>query len=285
MEKIPVVIVHTGYKDYLRANLEVTSKKNKIYLIGDTSLSKLGGIKNVIWLNIEEYNKTEKIKEMEKNFVNYSTNPRGFELFCFLRVFIIAEFMRIFKLKRVFHSDSDNILFHDINDIIGDLECPAYHTNGNYGNSFRMSDSIHNGLITQDFIKVFSELCKKIYVKGDYSLIKDKIEYHKKVPGGICDMTFYYLMRAEEMIDVVDLNKPRNGKVFINIFKIGDGWESRKQYTMDEKTECIKVWKKGGKNMVFDQVNKKFLELVNIHFQGGCKKFLNDEWIKKNLTT
>ena len=38
---ISCVLVHKGYKPYLKYNLEITSKNNKIYLIGDKSLEKI----------------------------------------------------------------------------------------------------------------------------------------------------------------------------------------------------------------------------------------------------
>ena len=31
MNKIPVVIIHEGYKEYLKINLEITGKNNKIF--------------------------------------------------------------------------------------------------------------------------------------------------------------------------------------------------------------------------------------------------------------
>jgi len=280
MNLIPVVIIHTGYKDYLKTNLEVTGQTNKIYLIGDKDNKHLSELKNVTWINLEEYNKTKKINEFSEKFINFSSNRKDFELFCFLRVYIISEFMTAMKFEKVFHIDSDNILFHNINNVI-DVTRTAYHVNQNYGNIYRMSDSIHNGLITQEFLRVFFEICHRIYIKKDLSLIKDKIEYHKKVNGGICDMTIYYLMRSEKFIDPIDLNVPRDGKVFINNYNCSDGWESRNQYVMENGK--IKIWKKDGKNMIFDTINKQFFELINIHFQGTAKKYISKEWFDENL--
>ena len=49
---INCVIVHKGYKPYLKYNLEITSKNNKIYLIGDKSLEKLQNIsKNITYID------------------------------------------------------------------------------------------------------------------------------------------------------------------------------------------------------------------------------------------
>lgn len=43
--KIPIVIFHKGYKDYLKNNLLITSKFNEMYLLGDKSVQHLSEIK------------------------------------------------------------------------------------------------------------------------------------------------------------------------------------------------------------------------------------------------
>ena len=54
--KIPCVIVHSGFKPYLKHNLEITSKNNMVYLIGDSSVSKLASMsENIEFINIEDY--------------------------------------------------------------------------------------------------------------------------------------------------------------------------------------------------------------------------------------
>lgn len=58
---IPVVIVHQGYKDYLKYNLEITSEKNKVFIIGDESLRVLEN-NNVELCDIKNYLETEIVK-------------------------------------------------------------------------------------------------------------------------------------------------------------------------------------------------------------------------------
>ena len=50
---ISCVLVHKGYKPYLKYNLEITSKNNKIYLIGDKSLERL---QNTLNSQIDQFN-------------------------------------------------------------------------------------------------------------------------------------------------------------------------------------------------------------------------------------
>ena len=115
ISNIPVVIIHRTYKEYLKINLEVTGTNNKIYLIGDTAIEHLGLIDNVTFVNINKYENLPLIKKSYKNFINYSSNDKKFEWWCFERVFILKFFMEEFKLEHIFHMDSDNILLEDIN--------------------------------------------------------------------------------------------------------------------------------------------------------------------------
>ena len=41
MKKIPVVIVHENYEKYLKINLDITTKNNHVYLIGNKELANL----------------------------------------------------------------------------------------------------------------------------------------------------------------------------------------------------------------------------------------------------
>tara|TARA_B110000483_G_scaffold220479_1_gene275553 strand:- start:528 stop:1007 length:480 start_codon:yes stop_codon:yes gene_type:complete len=77
--QIPVVVVHIGYQDYVRVNLEITSKTNKIYLIGDDSMKHLDTIQNVTFVDIHKYQQHPSIVEAQTAFVKFSTNSKEFE--------------------------------------------------------------------------------------------------------------------------------------------------------------------------------------------------------------
>lgn len=96
--QIPVVIVHRSYKDYLKINLQITGSKNKVYLIGDSELEKLGLLHNVTFININKYENLTMIKEYYYKFINYSSNNKLFEWICFERIFILNFFMKEYNL-------------------------------------------------------------------------------------------------------------------------------------------------------------------------------------------
>ena len=286
---IPVLIIHEGYKEYLKINLEITGKNNKIYLIGDKSLEHLGNIKNVTFVNIDKYNNNLQIIQYANNFMNYSSNPKLFEFLCFKRIFILKLFMNEYNFDKVFHIDSDNILLKNINDYVFSKDI-AYACNKNWHKN-RMSNSIHIGLLDKKFVLEFEKLYEDIYInKNKLHLIKEKINYHTKnnnfVNGGICDMTLYYLLNQEKIIDVENLleNKVINNKkiVFMNNINNGEGPDSKEQYELINNIIKIQKSSNGEDNYLYDKINKQFLVLMNIHFQGGAKSLMNEN-LKKFL--
>ena len=190
---INCVLVHKGYKPYLKYNLEITSKNNKIYLIGDKSLESLQNIsKNITFVDISKYENSENIVEYKNYFTNYSTNSFDFEWFCFARVFIIQNFIKENSLENIFYIDSDNVLLEDINNL--SFTSSNAFMIPHHQESFRMSASIHSSLLNREFCSQFEKLYYDLYVSGEkFNLIEGKIDYHQKnnILGGICDMTLY----------------------------------------------------------------------------------------------
>jgi len=277
---IHTIIIHVGYKSYLEENINITSKTNKIILVGDSSIKRLGELNNVEYIDIDKY--LHKINNIYKpHFINYSSNNMDFEFICFARVFIIKEILKDLNINSVFHIDSDNILLKDINSYPFNKET-AYIINKNYENTHRMSNSIHCGLINKKFCDVFENLYNDIYInKSKFYLIKDKINYHTKnglyINGGICDMTFYYLIN--NIIEVQNLSLPvviDNKKyVFINNFNNAEGFESKTQYSLNTNNKMHIYKNRYNDNVIYDEINKEEIIIFNIHFQGQSKHLLD----------
>ena len=274
---IPCVIVHRGFKPYLKYNLEITSKNNNVFLIGDESVSNLASISdNIEFINIEEYETRKRIVDLKKNFVNYNTQQQDIEWMNFERVFIIHDFILERNYKQIFHLDSDNVLLKNINDFKFD------NTNAycipSFQDNYRMDSSIHCGLLDKEFFLEFEKLYSDIYItKNKLYLIEKKISYHKKynIRGGITDMTLYYLIQKLEKIKSQNLMQPLKSKddeefVFINNFNLAEGFYDFNNFEMRRKK--IKLY---NGNSVNDLINLKIIKIANIHFQGTSKKYLN----------
>jgi hypothetical protein len=288
-DEIKIVIIHIGYKKYLEENLKITSQQNKIILIGDNSLERLGTMNNVIYINIDKY-LTYAISNFKKYFINYSSNNVEFEFICFARIFVLEQFMKEYNIKKIFHSDSDNVILININKYIFTKDV-AYIINKNYENPYRMSNSIHCALLNIEFCNIFIKLYEDIFInKSKMYLIQDKINFHKRefINGGICDMTFYYLINEYKMLDIQNLALPIkiNGikYVFINNYNNGEGFQSRTQYKLTTNN-TIFVKKIGDKSdiynnyTIYDELNNEELQICNIHFQGTAKKYLEQRVI------
>ena len=274
---IPCVIVHRGFKPYLKYNLEITSKNNKVFLIGDESVSNLASISdNIEFINIEEYETRKRIVDLKKNFVNYNTQQQDIEWMNFERVFIIHDFILERNYKQIFHLDSDNVLLKNINDFKFDTTnaycIPSFQEN------YRMDSSIHCGLLDEEFFFEYEKLYNDLYItKNKFHLIEKKINYHKQnnIRGGITDMTLYFLLQKLEKINPQNLMKPFNSKdgeefVFINNFNLAEGFYDFNNFEMRRKK--IKLY---NGNSVNDLINLKIIKIANIHFQGTSKKYLN----------
>lgn len=273
---IPVVIVHRGYKRYLENNIKITSKKNYIYLIGDQSLKHLENkYQNLKYIFIEDMINSE-VLEYKKYFVNYSTNNSNFEWHCFERIFILEKFIKQYKYEKIFHIDSDNVLLVNVNNLKY-LYDTAFCI-PNFQNNFRMDASIHSGLLSKSFINQFKTLYVNIYInKSKFELIEQKINYHKinNIKGGVCDMTLYYLIFKDNLIDIQNLLHPVkdfDGKeyIFMNNLNLSEGYLSKNNFKV--KNGKIKIYKD---KSVLDIVKNKKFKLANIHFQGSSKKYLN----------
>ena len=181
--------------------------------------------------------------------------------------------------------DSDNILLLNINDYPFEKSI-AYCRNNNY-NEYRMSNSIHVGLLNKIFLNKFIELYQDLYInKSKFNLIEGKINYHKNKDGkyqggGICDMTLFYLLANKNIIDVENLLLPKNNIVFINNVNNGEGYESKEQYSVKNNMMDIKFCK-NNQCLIYDKINNKEVQIFNIHYQGGSKKYLNEK-LKNNL--
>jgi hypothetical protein len=282
-KSIDIIIIHVGNKSYLETNCKITGKNNNIYFIGDESCKYLEKYQNVTFIDISKYINDTNINNLKKSFINYSTNSANFEWACFLRVFIIHLFLKEYNLERVFHLDSDCVLLKDINKYNFTKEI-AYCKIPSFNNPLRMNNSIHCGLLNIKFCQEFEKLYIDVFInKSKFELIEPKIDFHvnTKSNGGICDMTFYYLLTNLGILDVqnlldISIDKDCDKVVFMNILNNGEGMLSKNQYQMNT-SNIIKIKTENNKNLVYDTINNTSYVLFNIHFQGSTKQYMNDK--------
>lgn len=278
MANVPVLIFHSNYENYLKINCEITSENNNVIFLGDETCERLGKINNVDFYNFNDFIDDEKMAYYKRYFKNY--NSKGdFIWIWYFKLFSILEFLNQTGINSVFHIDSDNILLDNINLLEYKHENSFFVLND--WDEFHMTGSIHSGLTSKKLYELFADLYEDIFInKSKLHLIQHKIDFHEKNGGGgICDMTFFYLMDKLNLLENDNLIYPKekgdSKVVFMTNYGNGEGFETRDQYLM--KGKYIKIFKdkKKRKNYIYDTVNKEYLELMNIHFQGKAKRKMN----------
>ena len=256
---IPVIFIHRGFQDYLNYTLKQSCKKNKTFLIGtDNRVSDDN-------LYFEDINKYQKYTEKFSSIYEYkSTNPYDYELFCFLRWFILKDFMEQNNLDVVFYVDSDVMLYVNVDD-----EFKKY-------DQFDMTLLHRSAAISSFFTKkgldIFCDfLIDTFSNKESYNFKKISSHYEVRqkfgLPGGVCDMTYFDFFhywddgggpgKVGEMMTIID------GSTYDHNINVPD------QYFDFNGIKNIKM--KDGYPYVYNHKLKKDIRFNSLHFQGGAK--------------
>lgn len=278
---IPIVLFHTrGNQEYLKSCVTNNSKNNVVYLIGDDSnKDTFTDNPNVRFFHIDDLITEESVR-FKNCFVNYSSNTHEYEMNCYLRIFYLKAFIEKTGKQWVFHIDSDCVILCDINKVFTDNPSISYSIQ-NMENKFHMVASIHNALLNIEFCNKFIELCFDIYHnKTKEMLIMEKLQWHKhnQIPGGICDMTLYYLLHSEKILDsVTDLNTPRmfEGEpvVFDHNVLNTYGYSGENTY---ETENGVKVIIQSGNKFYLKSNDGTIVRTLSLHFQGRAKSILDN---------
>jgi hypothetical protein len=280
--EIPLYIFHIGDQEYFKKCVEINSLKNKVYIVGnDTNKDLFKKNDNVVHIHVKDIDNGE-VNRLKNCFVNYSSSDINYEIKCFLRVFYLKQLMLITGINSFFHVDSDCIIYENISEIFNQNPHVknAYSLQKNYEktNPHHMVGCIHNGLMSLELCEVFIKLCYDIYEnKSKLNLIQNKINYHKQqnIGGGICDMTFFWLIYSEKFCEIHDLNDIiffENEKctfdhnINIDYGFLGDG-------TYKKFNNIKSIINKDNKKYAITN-SGEMIRLLSIHFAGGAKKIL-----------
>lgn len=272
MKNLPIVFVHFGNDNYLNIVLHQARSSNpgaEIVLLGDDSNKK----SNKLCTHYLYNNFDTGIDELEKNYVHLSSNNYQYEFFCIKRWFIIRNYMRDKNLEWVFTADSDVLLYAPVQDYFMEgisqtkYEAAYCIIDQDY-DQFRWTASGGIAYVSLHFIENFCNYISEIY-KYNIALLSPKMEYHVRAnaPGGIADMTFFYLYYYFINRNILNLLIPIGDKVFNNgIYFKNNIYEAEM-----EKSFCYhKILIEKKKPFFINQDHQKIF-FQCLHFQGGYK--------------
>lgn len=261
---LPIVIIHVGCQEYLYDTIKNAKRfTEQVFLLGDDSNSQLDV--NHVHLNTLRSND---LSDFEKYFVNYSTNSSQLEFLCFARMFYLKEWMLKNKIDKCIHIDSDCLLL----DITYLKELAYIYPRLEYDDPGKMAGNISTSCLTIDFLNNFVTLCKDIYQnKSKFHLIEPKIQYHKvhNKPGGVCDMTLYYLLSKELHVhNLLDLQE--DGSTFDD--NINDTWGYAGYDTFKKSINGVKELYLNNNIFYAKTKNEEYVKINNLHCQGNNGK-------------
>jgi len=229
-------------------------------------LEKSISLNNKIFKNIFVLTELE-YPQFEKIYKHASTNQEPFEKLCFIRFFIMLDYIRENKIDKFIYCDTDaiflkylnfeSILENELSVLCKPLEQSV----------FEDVVSAHFSIWTREGLESFCDFVINTY-SSNLNILKPKWDWHQseKMAGGICDMTLLYNWY--------------NGKKSLLSYYEGGTFDRgighsqnylKDEFLMNEGIKKINITDNG-----FYAFNKKGeeIELYGIHFQGVNKNII-----------
>ena len=214
--------------------------------------------------------KTKEYELFMNNYVHMSTNKQRFEQTAISKFFLLKEFMQKFNFTKIFHIDSDVLLYKNISFF------EDYYSH--YDFTLTYNQQCGNSFFTLEMLQDLCEKILKIYIDRDkYFWFVDLQKIYERTPpgqpGGICDMTIlkHYKERKEcnsrftcgEMSEIVD------GFRFDHHIRSKDD-----SYEMDGERRKIEFINNTPNS--FNKNLNKHIKYLSLHFGGKAKEYLHE---------
>lgn len=273
---IPIVFVHQNYSHYLEFTLRqaVYSNPNSpIHLLGDDHNNRFPF---VIHHSIREFLNGE-TERFEKVYQHLSPNHYDYELFCFIRWYLVKELMRREGYKEVFVADSDVMIYSDLTTYVNQTGLNQSIAGFNVGADYQWvrSASGHSSYWTWEGISLFCELAANLYTEPRLVAFMDQIRAEKIIKNdraGISDMTALYVFYEEEGTRIRNLSASLENSAFDHNICMATN------YNLDEYEFGLgrkKILLKNGFPMAYNVFLKKRIRLHTLHFQGNSKNIIH----------
>lgn len=273
---IPIIFIHQHYSFYLEYTLRQAVHSNPdspIHLIGDPENNQFPF---VIHHNISDFlnQDTDFFKSV---YQHQSPNHYDYELFCFIRWYLVKELMEREGYRQVFVADSDVMIYTDITDYVNQTSLNNSLAAFNLGVDYQWvrSASGHSSYWTWEGINQFCELMTDLYTEQRYITFMDQIRAEKVIKNdraGISDMTALYIFYEEKNAQIRNLSECTDGAAFDHNISMATN------YNLDEYEFALgrkKIVIKNGHPVAYNVVLKKDINLHTLHFQGNSKNIVH----------
>lgn len=229
-------------------------------------LDKAISLNNQFFKDIKIIKENNYIK-FEKIYKHMSSNHYGFELFCFIRYFLILNYVKENKIEKFIYSDTDAIFFDffDFDSFLGSSACVACKPEDQ--DFYDHIVSAHFSIWTRQGLESFCDFLMNTY-SNNIDILKPKWEWHLKTKnlGGICDMTLLYHWYKESK-NLLNVN---NKNTFDRNINTSDN-NKRNEFQTNGSIKQIKIIQNRavGKNSINEDVN-----FIGLHFQGNAKNLI-----------
>lgn len=268
---VPVVFIHLNKSPYLIDVLNLSSTNNNTYIISNIDYSQI--LPKIKAINISTL-ESSLANEFEKSYKHLHSGPYFHELFCFQRWFYLLNFMKISKLEKILHLDSD-ILFNT-------NASEDFKLYEQYLMTLAHGSSGATSYITIEGISLFIDMLIDIYSNNNYFLdilecqFNNMQKYNK--PGGVCDMTLLNIFREKseygggpnrigEMMQILD------GATHDHNINVDDG-----DYEMSNGIKNIHVENKS--IFCFNKRINANIKFKSLHCQGMAKQYIHSIYEK-----
>ncbi|MFC5408425.1 hypothetical protein ACFPMF_03840 [Larkinella bovis] len=273
---IPIVFIHKNYSPYLEFTLRQAAFSNPnspIYLLGDDQNNRFPFL---IHRQIDAYENPDS-DYFKKVYEHYSPNHYDYELFCFIRWYLVRELMKREGFSEVFVADSDVMIYANITEYISQTGLRNTIAAFNIGSDYQWvrSASGHSSYWTWEGIELFCKLAADLYTEPRLRTFMEQIRSEKIIKNdraGISDMTALYVFYEQEKARIRNLSECRDDTAFDHNICMATNFNlDEYEFGLGQKKVVIKK----GYPVAYNRLLKKEIRLHTLHFQGNSKKLIH----------
>ncbi len=269
MPATTLIFIHRGESWYLYYTVKQARAFNpraRIVVISDHPQPTLRPYAEI--LPIDRYFSTS--ENFARIYRHLSFNPVAFELFCFQRWFILAEFIRQHQPERLVHLDSDILVYHDLAQ-----EFPRLETSDLALVGFQGPFSLF--LPRPALIGEFCDHITHLFTHEADDLERQYLEWKAVNPyTAVSDMHALHTFVERRKLRAYDLGQPYQNTAYDNIVHEPDGYEHRDGFK-------VLTWQNNAPHARHLATNS-IVRLQTLHCQGPSKARILDFFRARNFS-